>query len=116
MAAHLHGESVDVGRGGLNASVREPYGVVGRIVPFNHPLQFAAQALAAPLAAGNAVILKPAEQTPVSTLHLADAFAGWCLTASSTSFPAAAPLGRRSSPIPTCRGSGSPAASRPGGR
>jgi betaine-aldehyde dehydrogenase len=76
LAGHLHGESVDVGRGGLNASVREPYGVVGRIVPFNHPLQFAAQALAAPLAAGNAVILKPAEQTPVSALHLADAFAG----------------------------------------
>ena len=74
LAAHLHGESVDVGRGGLNLSVREPYGVVGRIVPFNHPLQFAAQALAAPLAAGNAVILKPAEQTPISALHLAEAF------------------------------------------
>lgn len=76
LAGHLHGESVDVGRRGLSVSIREPYGVVGRIVPFNHPLQFAAQALAAPLAAGNAVILKPAEQTPVSSLHLAEAFGG----------------------------------------
>lgn len=76
LCAELRGSSVDVGAGGLSTSIREPFGVVGRIVPFNHPLQFAAQAIAAPLAAGNAVILKPAEQTPVSALHLAELFAG----------------------------------------
>lgn len=55
----------------LSYTVREPYGVVGRIVPFNHPLRFAAGKIAAPLAAGNAVVLKPAEQTSLSALELA---------------------------------------------
>jgi betaine-aldehyde dehydrogenase len=50
---------------------REPYGVVGRIVPFNHPFKFAAGKCAAPLMAGNAVVLKPAEQTSLSALRLA---------------------------------------------
>src|SRR5680860_700759 len=50
---------------------REPYGVVGRIVPFNHPFKFAAGKCAAPLMAGNAVVLKPAEQTPLSAIRLA---------------------------------------------
>ena len=49
----------------------EPYGVVGRIVPFNHPFKFAAGKAAAPLAAGNAVIVKPGEQTSMSALELA---------------------------------------------
>lgn len=55
---------------GSHFTVREPYGVVARIFPFNHPLLFAAKALAAPLIAGNTVILKPAEATPLSALHL----------------------------------------------
>ena len=55
----------------LNYTVREPFGVVGRIVPFNHPLMFALQSLAAPLVAGNTVILKPASLTPLSALYLA---------------------------------------------
>jgi betaine-aldehyde dehydrogenase len=50
---------------------REPYGVVGRIVPFNHPFKFAAGKAAAPLAAGNAVVVKPGEQTSLSALELA---------------------------------------------
>ena len=50
---------------------REPYGVVGRIVPFNHPFKFAAGKCAAPLMAGNSVVLKPAEQTSLSALRLA---------------------------------------------
>ncbi|MGP4110593.1 aldehyde dehydrogenase family protein [Streptomyces sp. 4N509B] len=75
LAGGLPGGSTDVGTDGLSVLLREPYGVVGRIVPFNHPLQFAAQAIAAPLAAGNAVILKPAEQTPLSALHLAELLA-----------------------------------------
>jgi betaine-aldehyde dehydrogenase len=55
---------------------REPYGVVGRIIPFNHPIQFAASAVAAPLAAGNSVVLKPAEQTVVSALRFAELASG----------------------------------------
>ena len=55
----------------LNYTIREPFGVVGRILPFNHPLMFALQSLGAPLIAGNTVILKPASITPLSALHLA---------------------------------------------
>lgn len=50
---------------------REPYGVVGRIIPFNHPFKFAASKCAAPLVAGNTVVLKPAEHTSLSALRLA---------------------------------------------
>jgi betaine-aldehyde dehydrogenase len=55
----------------LSFTEREPYGVVGRIVPFNHPFKFAAGKVAAPLAAGNSVVLKPGEQTSLSALELA---------------------------------------------
>jgi acyl-CoA reductase-like NAD-dependent aldehyde dehydrogenase len=59
----------------LHYTVREPYGVVARIVPYNHPLMFAASKLAAPLLAGNAVILKAPDQTPLSTLRLGELLA-----------------------------------------
>lgn len=72
LASELKGTTVEVPNGGIDFTLREPYGVVGRIVPFNHPLQFAAQAIAAPLVAGNAVVLKPADQTPLSALRLAE--------------------------------------------
>lgn len=49
----------------------EPYGVVGRIIPFNHPLKFAAGKSASALVAGNCVILKPPEQATLSALRLA---------------------------------------------
>jgi aldehyde dehydrogenase len=49
----------------------EPLGVVGQIIPWNFPLLMAAWKLAPALAAGNCVVLKPAEQTPVSILLLA---------------------------------------------
>jgi len=52
--------------------VRQPLGVVARIVPFNHPFMFAAGKSAAPLAAGNAVIVKPPDQAPLSALRLAE--------------------------------------------
>ncbi|SDY69187.1 2-formylbenzoate dehydrogenase [Modestobacter sp. DSM 44400] len=58
--------------GNLHYSVQEPYGVVGRIVPFNHPLFFAAGKVAAPLVAGNAVVLKAPDQTPLSSLRMAE--------------------------------------------
>jgi betaine-aldehyde dehydrogenase len=71
IASELKGHSIETPVGSLQLTVREPFGVVGRIIPFNHPFQFAAAAIAAPLIAGNAVVLKPAEQTPLSALHLA---------------------------------------------
>ncbi|MCI2418353.1 aldehyde dehydrogenase family protein [Saccharopolyspora sp. K220] len=56
----------------LHYSVQQPYGVVARIVPFNHPLFFAASKAAAPLVAGNAVVVKAADQTPLSALRMAE--------------------------------------------
>ncbi|RLA53435.1 MAG: aldehyde dehydrogenase PuuC [Gammaproteobacteria bacterium] len=53
---------------------REPLGVVGAIVPWNYPLMMAAWKIAPALAAGNTVVLKPAEQTPLSALLLARLF------------------------------------------
>ena len=60
----------------MNFSVREPLGVVGRIIPFNHPFMFAAGKSGAPLAAGNTVVLKPPEQAPLSALRLAELIDG----------------------------------------
>ena len=50
---------------------RDPVGVVGSIAPWNYPLMMAAWKLAPALAAGNTVVLKPSEQTPLTALHLA---------------------------------------------
>jgi acyl-CoA reductase-like NAD-dependent aldehyde dehydrogenase len=55
----------------LHATVREPFGTVARIVPFNHPIMFAASRLGAPLMAGNAVVVKAPEQASLSVCHLA---------------------------------------------
>ena len=52
--------------------VREPFGVVARIIPFNHPVQFAVQKVAAPLLAGNCVILKPSPVGAVGALRAAE--------------------------------------------
>ncbi|RKN03467.1 aldehyde dehydrogenase family protein [Streptomyces radicis] len=57
---------------GLHYSRLEPYGVVGRIIPFNHPLFFAAGKLGAPLMAGNAVIVKPPPQAPLSAIRMGE--------------------------------------------
>jgi len=54
----------------------EPLGVVGQIIPWNFPLLMAAWKLAPALAAGNAIVLKPAEQTPASILYLTTVFKG----------------------------------------
>jgi acyl-CoA reductase-like NAD-dependent aldehyde dehydrogenase len=59
------------GAGKLGVMLRVPYGVVGAISPFNFPLNLVAHKLGPALAAGNAVVLKPAGQTPVSALKLA---------------------------------------------
>ncbi|WP_145204787.1 aldehyde dehydrogenase family protein [Sphingobium sp. B2] len=56
----------------LNYTVREPVGVCGLIVPWNYPMSMAAWKVAPALAAGCTVILKPAEQTPLTALRLAE--------------------------------------------
>jgi len=58
LAAEVKGETIPMGDGNLNYTVREPMGVIARIVAYNHPLMFAALRIAAPLAAGNTVVVK----------------------------------------------------------
>lgn len=72
LVTEMKGTSIPMGPDAVNFSIREPYGVVARIVAFNHPFMFSAGKLAAPLAAGNAVIVKPPEQAPLSALRLAE--------------------------------------------
>jgi len=72
LVTEMKGASIPMGPDAVNFSVREPVGVVARIIPFNHPFMFAAGKSAAPLAAGNSVIVKPPDQAPLSTLRLAE--------------------------------------------
>lgn len=72
IAGEVKGSTIPAPEGGLSYTLREPYGVVGRIIPFNHPFNFAAAKVAAPLAAGNAVILKAPDQAPLGALALAE--------------------------------------------
>jgi acyl-CoA reductase-like NAD-dependent aldehyde dehydrogenase len=65
-------EASPAGAGKLGVMMRVPYGVVGAISPFNFPLNLVAHKLGPALAAGNAVVLKPAGQTPISALKLAE--------------------------------------------
>lgn len=66
------GDTIPGLHGRLNYTLRHPFGVVGRIIPFNHPLMFAAGKIGAPLIAGNAVVLKPSEHTSISALRLGE--------------------------------------------
>lgn len=66
------GETLPMGANALNYSVREPLGVVARIVAYNHPLMFLAGKLAPALAAGNTALLKPPVQAPLSGYRLAE--------------------------------------------
>jgi betaine-aldehyde dehydrogenase len=72
LVTEMKGASIPMGPGVVNFSVREPRGVVGRIIPFNHPFMFCAGKSGAPLAAGNTVVMKPPEQAPLSSLRLAE--------------------------------------------
>ncbi|RSS38762.1 aldehyde dehydrogenase [Streptomyces sp. WAC08241] len=67
----LNGRQIPVA-GGLDVTILEPLGVVGVIAPWNFPMPTAAWATAPALAAGNAVVLKPAETTPLTALRLAE--------------------------------------------
>lgn len=68
----LKGETLPMGEDVVNYSVREPFGVVVRIVAYNHPLMFLASKLAPVIAAGNTVIMKPPVQAPLSAYRLAE--------------------------------------------
>jgi acyl-CoA reductase-like NAD-dependent aldehyde dehydrogenase len=65
----LLGQTIPVA-GGVNMTFREPLGVVGLIVPWNFPLTIASWKVAPALAAGNTIVLKPAELTPLTALEL----------------------------------------------
>ena len=71
-ATKIEGSVINTGRGASVQARREPLGVTGLIVPWNFPLMIAAWKLAPALACGNTCILKPAEQTSLTALYLAD--------------------------------------------
>jgi phenylacetaldehyde dehydrogenase len=74
-ATKVEGETIPVSIPGVNMlayTLREPVGVVGQIIPWNFPLLMAAWKLGVALACGNTVVLKPAEQTPLSALRLGE--------------------------------------------
>jgi phenylacetaldehyde dehydrogenase len=74
-ATKVEGETIPVsipGQRVLTYTLREPVGVVGQIIPWNFPLLMAAWKLGVALACGNTVVLKPAEQTPLSALRLGE--------------------------------------------
>lgn len=71
LADKIHGETIPLGDGYLSYTRREPYGVIGVIIPWNGPLNQAARSVAPALATGNTVVVKPAEQTPATCLELA---------------------------------------------
>ena len=72
MADKFEGSLPPVYPGFINYVQREPVGVVGQIVPWNFPLMFTSWKMAPALAAGNAIVIKPAELTPLSTLRIAE--------------------------------------------
>ena len=72
-ATKIEGETIPVSIPNMfTYTLREPLGVVGQIIPWNFPLQMASWKLAPALACGNTVILKPAEQTPLTALRLGE--------------------------------------------
>ena len=76
-AKRIHGETIPLdasvsGEGRIAYTVKEPVGVVGAITPFNFPMNLVAHKVGPALAAGNTVVLKPAEQTPLSSFLLAE--------------------------------------------
>ena len=79
----LHGETLPYEPGYTVMTVREPHGVTAHIVPWNYPMQIFGRTVGASLAAGNACVVKPAEDASLSLLRLAE-------LAAQTGFPAGA--------------------------
>ena len=71
LVTEIKGATIPIAGDVLNYTLREPLGVVARIGAFNHPLLFVAGKCGAPLAAGNTLVIKPADQTPLSALRIA---------------------------------------------
>jgi betaine-aldehyde dehydrogenase len=70
--SRAQGRDVHQRTGHLNYTLRQPYGVVAKINAFNHPFRFCVEKAAAPLAAGNSVVIKQPEQAPLSGLRFAE--------------------------------------------
>jgi len=79
----LHGDTLPYERGYTVLTVRIPHGVTGHIIPWNYPMQIAGRSVGASLAAGNACVVKPAEDASLSLLRLAE-------IATEVGFPAGA--------------------------
>jgi betaine-aldehyde dehydrogenase len=75
LSGEAKGVSLPTASSLLDFTLTEPYGIAARIIPFNHPASFAIGKLAAPLAAGNCVILKPSEHTSLSALRISELLA-----------------------------------------
>lgn len=74
LANKVQGETLSSPKNRLNYTLREPLGVIAAIVPWNFPLMLTMWKLAPALAAGNTIVIKPAEQTPISILELVKIF------------------------------------------
>lgn len=72
LATKIHGETVNTSETAFTYTLREPVGVVGLIIPWNFPLLLASWKLGPALACGNTIVLKPAEQTPLTTLRFGE--------------------------------------------
>ena len=72
LVTEIKGETMTRQPGHLNLTLRQPYGVVAKINPFNHPFRFCAEKAASALAAGNTVVIKGPEQAPLSSLKLGE--------------------------------------------
>jgi betaine-aldehyde dehydrogenase len=75
LATKIHGDVIPVPDNAMSLALREPIGVAGQIIPWNYPLLMAAWKLAPAICAGCTMVLKPAEQTPLTILELASSFA-----------------------------------------
>src|ERR1700746_1851839 len=71
-ATKIHGETVNTFDSAFTYTLREPVGVVGLIIPWNFPLLLASWKLGPALACGNTIVIKPAEQTPLTTLRVGE--------------------------------------------
>jgi betaine-aldehyde dehydrogenase len=74
LATKIRGDVLTIPDNAVSLALKEPIGVAGQIVPWNYPLMMASQKIAPAIAAGCTVVLKPAEQTPMSITRLAEAF------------------------------------------
>jgi len=75
MATKIQGDVLSIPDNAMSLALREPIGVAGLIVPWNYPLLMATWKLAPAICAGCTIVLKPAEQTPLTVLELASSFA-----------------------------------------